>query len=522
MAADGYTWTGTLEETDIQSLYAACQSLRFSGKLELRDNAIRAEVTFVGGEPIEIDGGDTQRIALWNRGTFRAVQSIPNLAGELTGQREMEGSLAITKASALWAWISEYRLTCDIDLERPGSKAVVSFSNGHAESAQVNGMPELAALARVSSWTDGSFRVKLKPLFVDGALAAAPMIHEGAPPAGRQFDVSRSIPMDIKLREQARVTMTPSPQATFGPAKSTLPTPPLGELAIGNNHPLGRDEPTAAQRAQPQMAAVDGEKKRGPFDPIEPSQGMPRIEPDVLMPGPPRRSKLPWLASLGGIVVAGGLGALYYNHLPPFSQPPKPIVEPVASGETVKPSGETVAPSGTSVAPSGETAASGATVATTGSDVKPSGETAATGVAVKPADNTKPAKPEVAKVEPTPTKKPEPPPPPKEKPTDKFVAKGRLLLIEGHGRTAMEQFHHAVKMAPKDASLKVYEQQAAGKLGKAEFLLEGKGAITVDGYKFPSPRKIKVMAGPHSIDAGDGEEEVTLKRGEKRRIKVKK
>ena len=30
------------------------------------------------------------------------------------------------------------------------------------------------------------------------------------------------------------------------------------------------------------------------------------------------------------------------------------------------------------------------------------------------------------------------------------------------------------------------------------------------------------MAGPHVIDAGDGEEEVTLKRGEKRRIKAKK
>jgi hypothetical protein len=125
MGSDGFTWSGSLDETDIQSLYAACQALRFSGKLELRDGATKAEVTFVGGEPIEIDGGDTQRIALWNRGNFRAVQSIPNLAGELTGQREMEGSLAITKASQLWAWVSEYRLTCDIDLERPGSKAIV-------------------------------------------------------------------------------------------------------------------------------------------------------------------------------------------------------------------------------------------------------------------------------------------------------------------------------------------------------------------------------------------------------------
>ena len=65
MGSEGFTWSGSLDETDIQSLYAACQSLRFSGKLELRDGATKAEVTFVGGEPIEIDGGDTQRIALW-------------------------------------------------------------------------------------------------------------------------------------------------------------------------------------------------------------------------------------------------------------------------------------------------------------------------------------------------------------------------------------------------------------------------------------------------------------------------
>ena len=232
MGSDGFTWSGSLDETDIQSLYAACQSLRFSGKLELRDGATKAEVTFVGGEPIEIDGGDTQRIALWNRGTFRAVQSIPNLAGELTGQREMEGSLAITKASQLWAWVSEYRLTCDIDLERPGSKAIVSFQNGHAESAQVNGAPELAALARVSSWTDGTFRVKLKPLFIEGVIAAPPPMPESAPPAGRQFDVSRSIPMDIKIREQQKLQTA---NASFGPPKRVGgPTPPLGELALGS------------------------------------------------------------------------------------------------------------------------------------------------------------------------------------------------------------------------------------------------------------------------------------------------
>ena len=517
MGSEGFTWSGSLDETDIQSLYAACQSLRFSGKLELRDGATKAEVTFVGGEPIEIDGGDTQRIALWNRGTFRAVQSIPNLAGELTGQREMEGSLAITKASQLWAWVSEYRLTCDIDLERPGSKAIVSFSNGHAESAQVNGAPELAALARVSSWTDGTFRVRLKPLFVEGVIPAPPPMPESAPPAGRQFDVSRSIPMDIKIREQQKLQ---AGKASFGPPKIPgAPTPPLGELALGNATTArpGEERTSETQPLPPPSFARDaaqgtskGNGKRNPFTPVDLSKPYPRHDETALVRA---RHKTPWLLSLTAIVLAGGLGALYYFHMPPFSPPPKPV-EANPSGETVKPSGEAVKPSGEAasgeaVKPSG-VAASGETVKPTGEALKPSGETAKpTGVAVKPTgEAVKPVKPV----------KPEPP---KEKPTDKLMAKARLLLIEGHSHTALEQIRRAMKLAPKDASLKQYELQAQGKLGKAEILLEGKGSATVDGYKFTAPRKLKLMAGPHAIDLGDGEDEVTLKRGEKRRIRAK-
>ncbi len=168
---DGFTWTGSLDETDIRSLYAACHSLRFSGRLQLKDGPQKAEVLFVAGEPIEIDGGDTQRIALWARGTFCAVQAIPSLHGELTAHREVSGSLAETKPSMLWAWISEYRLTCEIELERPGSKALVAFSNGHAENAQVNGLPELAALARVSSGNEFN-RLGLTPELTVGAVAA--------------------------------------------------------------------------------------------------------------------------------------------------------------------------------------------------------------------------------------------------------------------------------------------------------------------------------------------------------------
>src|SRR5262245_28144058 len=100
---DGFVWSGRLDDTDIRSLYAACHSLRFSGWLELKDAAHEARVSFVGGEPLEITDGDTAAIALWSRGTFRAVQTIPDLDGELTDARELRGSLSETRPSSLWA-----------------------------------------------------------------------------------------------------------------------------------------------------------------------------------------------------------------------------------------------------------------------------------------------------------------------------------------------------------------------------------------------------------------------------------
>ncbi len=86
---EGFTWNGTLAETDIRSIYGACHSLRFSGWLELKDAAHEAKVLFLGGDPVEISGGDTQRISMWKDGSFRAVQKIPDFEGELTDSLEV-------------------------------------------------------------------------------------------------------------------------------------------------------------------------------------------------------------------------------------------------------------------------------------------------------------------------------------------------------------------------------------------------------------------------------------------------
>ena len=102
----------------------------------------KAEVLFVAGEPIEIDGGDTQRIALWTRGTFRAVQSIPSLAGRADrASARWRARWPSPSRRQLWAWISEYRLTCEIDLERPGAKAVVTFRMVTPRARRSTGCP---------------------------------------------------------------------------------------------------------------------------------------------------------------------------------------------------------------------------------------------------------------------------------------------------------------------------------------------------------------------------------------------
>ncbi len=59
--------------------------------------------------------------------------------------------------------------------------------------------------------------------------------------------------------------------------------------------------------------------------------------------------------------------------------------------------------------------------------------------------------------------------------------------------------------------------EALGKLGHAEILLEGKGSAACStANASSSPHRLKLPAGPYVLDIGEGEFEVTLKRGEKR------
>jgi hypothetical protein len=372
---------------------------------------------------------------MWKVGSFRAVQKIPDFEGELTDALEVSGTLAQTKPSVLWTWISQYRLSCEIELERPGGKAVVTFQNGHAESAQVNGMPELAALARVSSWTDGSFHVRLRPLFADGIVVAVPPMPDSAPSdvlkvGAKQFDFSRA------------VSLNPTPK-----------TPSPGDRADGESTARTRNE-------------------------------------DLAPPPPPPRARSTWPYLLAAALVgtAGGALALYHYHLPPFSPPPKPITEPpLKVAEEPSPSASPVA-------------------------------------VVEPPPRKIEIPDEPKKIDEPKLDEPKADQPKKsnDKEVEQLLQKGRLLMINGHSHTALDLFRKAEKLKPKDAGLHVYEQQALGKLGHAELQLEGKGSGSIDGKKFPVPKKVKVAAGPHVVDVGEGELEVTLKRGEKKKLHVKK
>ena len=447
---------GELGEVSVQALYAACHALRFSGRLELRDENHDAKVIFLGGDPIEIHGGDTQMIALWGNGQFRAVQSLPNLAGDLTEQLEQTGSLAITQGKRLLAWVSEYRLTCEVRIERPGEKAALVFKNGQLESASVNDKPELAALARVQAWTDGFYRVSLRPLFADGMLELRAPPGEGATPGGpREFDLSRSIPLDLKNKAMAA---------------------PYLSVAVGISSPS-----IEAERAALRMRSGPG-----PGNPTE-TQPSERALERAPRAAPPARWPVVVAALL--VALAGTLAVLYALHAPPFSLPPRAL-EPAEKAPIVDTHAKVAEPVVADAAMARKDAPLPEPPFDVHETLEPSGDTTRTFPAQPGADQ-------------------------------RLVDRGRLLLVDGHPHSAIELFHKAAQVNPRNPLPKILEQQALGKLGHAELQLDGKGHATIDGKRYDAPKKLKLFAGPHSIDTGTGTQELTLKKNEHKKLRLR-
>jgi hypothetical protein len=203
------------------------------------------------------------------------------------------------------------------------------------------------------------------------------------------------------------------------------------------------------------------------------------------------------LVLLGAILVGGGAAVAYTYHLPPFSPPPRPLEPP---RDPLPPSATT--PKEAEASPAASLPASSAPTANpqpsaTAGPAAPSPEPAQASPAPKLDPKVEKARAERA---------------------DRLVQKARTLLIEGHEHTALDVLRKAEHLVPGEASYHIFEQQALGKLGRAELLIEGHGSVTIDGHRFAAPRKLKVPAGPHLVESAEENGELTLNRGEKRKL----
>lgn len=248
----GFSWTGSLKNTNIRQLYERCQRLRLTGKMQLRQGDQALELVWIGGEPIETESDQgTRSLPLWNSGEFQVDQCIPDWKGVLTQHVELTGSLRAGQIQAIYKLCSDNQLSADVELKRQsGEIAQVRFTLGKAEGATISGQAEsaLTALSKLSAWSDGTFRVSLRPLFGDVQAAEAPVFAE-KDSSNDQFDVTGSL--DIargnidwppKMREPGGVGQ---PVPMGGPSGRSLP----GAVGSAGAAPAAAPAPTPAAAA---------------------------------------------------------------------------------------------------------------------------------------------------------------------------------------------------------------------------------------------------------------------------------
>lgn len=193
---NSFKWSGSLKEFKIAMLYERCQRLRLTGNMQLINGAQAIDLVWIGGEPIENEGdAGTRSLPLWNDGQFVVEQRIPDWKGRLTSSTELSGSLRSGQIQAIYKLCADNQLSAEVELVRTsGESAQVRFTLGKAEQATIAGQTEsaLTALSKLSSWSDGTFRIALRPLFGDEKAAEAPVFakKEGV---DSQFDVTGAV-----------------------------------------------------------------------------------------------------------------------------------------------------------------------------------------------------------------------------------------------------------------------------------------------------------------------------------------
>lgn len=195
-----YRWSGSLQATNIRALYERCQRVRLTGLMKLKQGDQVLEMMWIGGEPIEGEAEQgTRSLPLWSNGEFIVEQRIPDFRGQLTGSIDASGSLRIGMVQAIYKLCADNVLSADVDLVRgSGEAAQVRFNLGKAESATINQQTEsaLTALSKLSGWTDGTYRVVLRPLFADGPVTEAAAT-KAKKSSDDKFDLTGSVNIDV-------------------------------------------------------------------------------------------------------------------------------------------------------------------------------------------------------------------------------------------------------------------------------------------------------------------------------------
>lgn len=281
-----YSWSGSLQATNIRQLYERCQKLRLTGVMRLKQGSDSLELTWIGGEPIENEGDQgTRSLPLWNNGEFRVEQRMPDWKGRLTTGTEVSGPLKAGQIQAIYKLCSDHLLSADVELTRAGGEsAQVRFSLGKAESATISGQTEsaLTALSKLGGWVEGSFRITLRPMFGDSAVAEAP-VFSGKRDSDDQFDVTGSLDL-------ARGNVAWPPKPKDGSAGSAPGGPvPMGGPLPGAAKPAGAPPMGAA----PMTAAAGASSSSGTAAPITVP---PRLAQTLISP-----QKAPSAAALGAV-----------------------------------------------------------------------------------------------------------------------------------------------------------------------------------------------------------------------------
>lgn len=259
-SSSGFSWSGTLQVTNIRTLYERCQRLRLTGLMRLKQGDSILDLMWVGGEPIENEGDQgTRSLPLWNTGEFSVEQRLPDWKGQLTTSVEMTGAMKAGLAQAIYKLCADNVLSADVDLKRGnGEGAQVRFTLGKAEAASINGQNEsaLAALSKLGAWTDGTFRVALRPLFNENA-AEAPVFKDKKASSDDKFDLTGSVNIDIS---KGPVDWPPSLRdaAAGGPVPmdSSGKHPPVPAAAPSSPSSTPAAKPPAAASASASGSAI--------------------------------------------------------------------------------------------------------------------------------------------------------------------------------------------------------------------------------------------------------------------------